>query len=124
MQKDTRLVLWVNGSSNVIIGAPANFKPSESSNKLGYENQLKVYTGKVLQAVEMKRKKRKPKQSGQIYYLENSKKYQEASKSRDLVALDYNQTQNIQTFSFSEDPNDKTSLVIYDPEKSLSSESL
>ena len=61
MQKDTRLVVWVNGSSNVIIGAPANFQIKDSEGKMAYEKQLKVYTGKLVQAVEARKKKKKIK---------------------------------------------------------------
>ena len=55
------MVLWVNGSNNVIIGAPASFKINDSNSKMAYEKQLKVYTGKLVQAVEARKKKKKMK---------------------------------------------------------------
>lgn len=73
MEKDTRLVLWMNGVNSVIIGAPDFLAVGGAQRSAMDDKALKIYTGQVLKAVEGRVKKKKPKQKSQIYYLENSR---------------------------------------------------
>ena len=59
MEKDTRIVLWMNGLNSVIIGAPAEFQQSGPHSQAAYEKSLKLYTGRVLEAVEGRKRKKK-----------------------------------------------------------------